>query len=493
MEVLRELTSLVRVESVLDRLQKPCSDKKTRQVKDFFNLLQKDPVLADRELARALFGKTRGANHPPFISLVEEITWASLQETLEPRGRYVSHPNRHELMIRCDRMITLLDTLGGSLTEVQLHLWRKLGNACSKCDYVSLELECLRRKFKYYTFQQLDEKKYATLDKRINELSAVQNACTLCKSSMLIVRGALAEAHPLPDDFDLTGVQDAVDTYPHFEVQAYGGEVLISLAMNREDYGDAIKRINQVYGNLINRFPREHDLLTSLSFKKLLCHIALRDYPAGKQAWENLYSLHKKTSAKRARYKVIEAGMLLLLRCEMTQDAASFLTAFNALGGISPLSDYDKGRWQAIFSALHLLNLRDNLHSPKVENYLNKLSRRHKSFQAHQEDEITVAIMKICRLILVGDLKKASKKISLLEPSIPDRLFTSSPDYRRMLFLKLLQIASSVNFHPAAIQRKTASLQTKLQKTELGISDDALSNELLSFHTLWQIIISAVK
>jgi hypothetical protein len=104
MQVLRELTPLLRIEGVLGWLQQPCSDKKTRQVKDLFRLLQQESELADRELARALFGKTRAANHPPFIALVEEITWASLQETLEPRGRHVNHPTRHESMIRCDRM-----------------------------------------------------------------------------------------------------------------------------------------------------------------------------------------------------------------------------------------------------------------------------------------------------------------------------------------------------------------------------------------------------
>jgi len=491
MQVLRELTHLVRVEYVLDRLPKPCSGKKTRQVKDLFRLLKQSPGLADRELARALFGKTRAANHPPFIALVEEITWASLQETLEPRGRHVNHPTRHELMIRCDRMITLLDTLGGGLSEVQLQLWHKLGNACRKCDYVSLEIECQNRKFKYYTSQQLNERKYAELEKRITQLSVTQQACNQCKSSMLLVRGFLADETPLPEYFSLSSIQNAVDTYPHFDVQVYGGEVLISLAMNQRDYDEAIKRINQVYRNIIDRFPREKDLLIRLSFQKLLCYIALKDYPAGKEAWEELFSLHKKTSIKRARYQAVEAGMLLLLRCERAQDVDTYLTRFTALGGISALSEYAKGRWRAIFSALRLLNLQDNISAPAVESYLNKLNRRHKSFKVHHEDELTVAIMEICCLVVSGNIKKASKNILLLTPFIPQRLSTGSPTYRRTLFLKLLQKSASVNFHPAAIQRKTASLQTKLQKTETSISEEALSNELLSFHSLWLMIISA--
>lgn len=491
MQVLRELTPLVRVEYVLGRLPQPCSGKKTRQVKDLFRLLNQSPDLADRELARSLFGKTRAANHPPFIALVEETTWAALQEALEPRGRHVNHPTRHELMIRCDRMITLLDTLGGGLSEVQLQLWHKLSNACNKCDYISLELECLRRKFKYYTFQQLDERKYAELEIKINELSIIQQACNLCKSSMLLVRGHLENEAPLPEHFSLSAIQKAVDTYSHFDVQAYGGEVLISLAMNQQDYAEAIGRIDQVYAKIVARFPRETDLLIKLSFQKLLCYIALKDFPNGKKAWQELFSLYKKTSSKRAQYQAIEAGMLLLLRSERAEKAAAFLTEFTTLGGISGLSDYAKGRWRALFSALHLLNLTNSINAPVIESYLNKLNRKHKSIKAHPEDELTVAIMEACYLIITGNLKKASKNISQLLPFTPKRISTGSPLYRRALFLQLLHKSASVNFHPVAIQRKTKSLQSKLEQTELSISEESLSNELIPFNTLWLMIINA--
>jgi tetratricopeptide (TPR) repeat protein len=388
-------------------------------------------------------------------------------------------------------MITLLDALGGGLSEAQLQLWHKLGNACNKCDYISLELECLMRKFKYYTFQQLDERKYADLEKRISQLSVTQRACNQCKSSMLLVRGILANEAPLPEHFSLSTIQNAVDTYPIFDVQAYGGEVLISLAMNQKDYDEAIKRINQVYKNIIERFPRETDLLVKLSFQKLLCYIALKDYRAGKRAWEELFSLHNKTSSKRARYQTVEAGILLLLRCESVQEVGIFLTTFTALGGISGLSEHAKGRWRAIFATLRVLNLQDSTSATEIEGYLNKLNRRHKSFKAHPEDVLTVAIMDTCYLIISGNLKKASKNISRLAPFTPKRLSTSAPLYRRTLFLQLLQKSASVNFHPAAVQRKTASLQAKLKKTKISISEEALSNELLPFHSLWSMIINA--
>jgi hypothetical protein len=261
--------------------------------------------------------------------------------------------------------------------------------------------------------------------------------------------------------------------------------------MNQKDYAEAIKRINQVYKNIVERFPREPDLLIKLSFQKLLCYIALRDYPEGKKAWEQLFSLHKKPSSKRARYQAIEAGMLLLLRCEKIQEVDTFLTAFTAQGGISGLSEYAKGRWRAIFSALRLLNLQNGIDAPEVEGYLTKLNRRHKSFKAHQEDELTVAIMDACYLIVSGNLKKASKSISHLAPYTPKRISSGSPIYRRALFLQLLHMSASVSFHPVAMQRKTKSVQSKLQKTELSIVEESLSNELLSFNTLWLMIINA--
>ena len=308
---------------------------------------------------------------------------------------------------------------------------------------------------------------------------------------MLLVRGHLENEAPLPEHFSLSAIQKAVDTYSHFDVQAYGGEVLISLAMNQQDYAEAIGRIDQVYAKIVARFPRETDLLIKLSFQKLLCYIALKDFPNGKKAWQELFSLYKKTSSKRAHYQAIEAGMLLLLRSERAEKAAAFLTEFTTLGGISGLSDYAKGRWRALFSALHLLNLTNSINAPVIESYLNKLNRKHKSIKAHPEDELTVAIMEACYLIITGNLKKASKNISQLLPFTPKRISTGSPLYRRALFLQLLHKSASVNFHPVAIQRKTKSLQSKLEQTELSISEESLSNELIPFNTLWLMIINA--
>lgn len=492
MLVLKELAHQLEAKQVLKRIPETCSARKERQIRDLWRLLKEKPDWTETEIARALFGKTRTASHPPYQALIEEVTWAALQELLEPRGRYVSRPNRHDLMMRCDRMITLLDNLASGLNESQVQFWRKLGNACKRCDYVSLEFESLRRQHRFYAFQQLDEKKLAQIEKRIAKLSVLQKAVDLSKSAALAVRMAMEEGEGITKAVNLTAIRKAVDNYPNFDIQCYGGEALISLAMHQEDYAEALRRIDQVSENILARFPLEDQLLMKLGWQKLQGYVALEDYPAGIASWRSLLVMSKENSSKKNCLKVVEAGMLLVLRCENTTDIEELLLAFATLGGISQLTGKEKFRWRAIFASLQLLSELKQQPNAELEGLLRKLNRGEVVKHSHRADEITTVIAEACRQLIAGNTKKAGQLIEPLSEGLPKKLLPSVSSYRRTLFLLLLTEAAAVNFHPVAVVRKTSSLQARLRESAPKATWTALSNELISFNTLWSVVAGVI-
>lgn len=492
MQVLKELAPHVPVLEIVQRLGGTTANLKPQSIVDLFKLLQLHPEWTENELARALFGQSRSATHPAYQALIKEATWAVLQEYLYPRGRYVSSPSRMYLQLRCDRMLALIDELSVSLNDAELNLWQKLEKAASRCDYVSVELLSLNRQLRYFSFQRLDENKNKLLKNRINVLELVQNGITLCKSSAIRLRNADGENVEHISAQTLKEIGEFVNHHAYYDIQVYGGEVLISTAVEEQRFVEALRVIDKVSLFINKRFQRETDVLVTLAFQRLLCHIATKNYPEGKKAWYGLLKVSKGNSSRKSSRKVIEAGMLLHLRCEVLNDIDDLLQSFDKPDQISSFSNAEKGRWYALFSCLQLIVQFKKHPLPQINPYTKKLSRNIQNINILPTDRTMTEIITACQLIISGNYRKAQKTISKIDEKSPRRLTSGSPEYRKNIFVNLLREVAKANFHPAAIKRKTAVLESKLFASAECVTWASLSTELVSFTTLWLNIKNAL-
>lgn len=489
MKVLRELALHVDWETVLSFMDDHHTPKQVKRIRQFFLRLREAPATDEAEMARLLYGNSRTASHPPFKELLVKLNFATLRAFLIPNDRQTSSPSRLALIQRCERAYALLYTTSERSGETRIKHWQQLVKSTRQCHHVALELECLQVLQAIYGYRAYDEALLEETEAEIRRCINKNRVSTRCKIAAMDQRVASTEGKPYPADIPLDEVRVSVEQNKLYDIQYHGGELLTQNAIDRKDWPAALRHSERALSFFRKHFPKERQPPVHFLYSRVLIFTGLLDFVNGWACWEQLLQLSRTYRNNGQLGKVVEVGIILVLRCGNAETSGKLLRVIEDGGGTDLIPKREYGRWLTYFRGLTLLNHTRPAVLEMIAGQERKIRRGGETIRFHPEDEQNIAIMDCMLLLREQSFRKAAGIISKLRNKLPKRLSAGAPDYRLHLFIKLLVKSGTANFHRVATLRKTEKTLGRLRATTPGIDDNGIDVELIPFERLWEMIL----
>lgn len=445
--------------------------------------------LKDADMARTLYGKSRSGSHGPYKQLKDDFAWAALRAVLQTNGTYQTNPLREDQLLRCERMQALLSLMLNDVPAVEAKAWQRLLRMAEDCEHTTVSMACVRELMRVHGYRNPDELALNALSERLAELGLQLEAEAHCRDAALRLRSAAAGGGRV--DLRIDGIEAHVRQFPRHDVQYYGLEAIASVHLSAREYDCVHLTVQKALSFFAQRFPHEHQPRQHFLYLGLLADLARGQVASGLTIVDELFTNYGERRLRPQQVKVLETGILLLLRAKEPAAATELLERLEAIGGVSVLSRRDKGRWLVYLKALQAFAPPepDPDWEAAVASALRRLRWGGKQPPLCADDRYTFSILEVIRLVRNGQYRKAAHLTAqLAEALLKKRINPPDPAYRRYVFIQWLLITAKANFHHVLAPRKSAAKAKVLAKTQAGIEVDQLEFEPVLFEDIMVFI-----
>lgn len=234
-------------------------------------------------------------------------------------------------------------------------------------------------------------------------------------------------------------------------------------------------------------------LLTFL-YQKLVCHIQLKDYPAGRCVVERALELEREGSYNW--YKNRELCLLLALHTRNYQEAFNIWQQASQHPSFKQLGQRPDEQWKIYEAWLHFLIFIGKLSPPqegssskfRINKFLNEVPTFSKDKRG-----MNIPILIIQILFIIAQ-KRYDLVISRMEAidRYCSRYLKHDENYRSNVFIRLLLQIPKAHFHPKTVLQRAERHLSLLQQNPLQISPQGHEIEIIPFEDLWEMTVEGL-
>lgn len=290
-----------------------------------------------------------------------------------------------------------------------------------------------------------------------------------------------------------------LDTYlakfPFFRLQFLGRMIKIAAYMAMNDYHKTLAICEEGLSFFEQKKFEVKIPLSVFLHQKLVCHLQLKQFEAGKAAAER--SLGMIPDGAFNWFKNHELHFLLAMHTREYKDA--YLTWSNATTHkkYQYLDDSSKEKWTLYGFFLHYLTLLGKLETPKEETKFNnfRLGKFLNQVPTYTQDKrglnIPILIAQILFLVLKKEYDLVINRMETIEKYCA-RYLRQDDSFRSNCFIRMLLQLPEAGFHRAAAIRKAQKFLDKLSAMPLEIAAQPFEIEIIPYEDLWQFVLDSL-
>lgn len=346
-----------------------------------------------------------------------------------------------------------------------------------------------RKKFDYYNSLYLFYEQAMIAENKVEEYFCDLTVDTIRqKAAQQSIYGKAILLFPELDTY--------LKTYPFFRLQFLARMIKIAAYMATNDY----RKTLDICEEGIDFFERKNfEVKIPLSVflhQKLVCHLQLKQFEAGKAAAEK--SLNMIPEGSFNWFKNHELRFLLAMHTRQYQDA--YRTWSNAIEHkkYRYLDDSSQEKWTLYGFFLHYLALLGKLDLPKEEVQFNnfRLGKFLNQVPTYVQDKrglnIPILIAQILFLVLKKEYDLVINRMEAIEKYC-SRYLRQDDAFRSNCFIRILLQLPEAGFHRAGVVRKAQKFLDKLKTVPLEIASQPFEIEIIPYEDLWQFALDSLE
>lgn len=291
-------------------------------------------------------------------------------------------------------------------------------------------------------------------------------------------------------------LDEYLEKYPFFRLQFLGRMIKIAAFMAANDY----RKTLDICEEGLNFFEqKDFEVKIPLSVflhQKLVCHIQLKQFEAGKAAAKK--SLGMIPEGTFNWFKNHELHFLLAMHTREYKDAYVNWNIATTHKKFKYLDDNSQEKWTLYGFFLHYLTLLDKLKTPEEETKFNnfRLGKFLNLVPTYSQDKrglnIPILIAQILFLVLKKEYDLLIDRMETIEKYC-SRYLKQDDAFRSNCFIRMLLQLPEAGFHQAAVVRKAQKYLDKLRTVPLEIAAQPFEIEIIPYEDLWQFVLDSLE
>ncbi len=287
-----------------------------------------------------------------------------------------------------------------------------------------------------------------------------------------------------------------IDKYPFYRIHFLVRMIKIASYMAVNNYPETLKICEEGLAFLEQKSFEVKIPLSVFLHQKLVCHLQLKQFEAGKEAAEKSLGLIPDGSFNW--FKNHELRFLLAMHTCKYEDA--YLTWSNATTHkkFRFLDDNSQEKWTLYGFFLHYLTLLNKLSLPKEETQFNnfRLGKFLNQVPTFSQDKrglnIPILIAQILFLVLKKEYDLVIDRMEAIEKYCT-RYLRQDDTFRSHCFIRMLLQLPEAGFHKAGVIRKAQKYLDKLKAVPLEIASQPFEVEITPYENLWQFVLDSLE
>ena len=254
--------------------------------------------------------------------------------------------------------------------------------------------------------------------------------------------------------------------------------------------GDA-KGALDICDSAYHYFTKEAEIeskVTILNFiiQKLAIHVKVRDYTAGKEAYDQGMAM---TSHYSHDWNVLQyLYFLLAMHTGQYEEALETYNAVTKDKKFSKAVPFFKEVWSIFEAYIYIVTthrLQEELPTFSANRYINNIPTFSKDKKGNN---VSILIAHFILLLLQGKDGQALDRVDALK-MYAHRYLREDETIRSNCFIKMLMALARANFNPIRARRYAERYEKKLRSTPAQLSEQSSEIEIVPYEDLWEIVL----
>lgn len=386
-----------------------------------------------------------------------------------------------------------------SARKSALNLCVKVLKQAQKADFLDIVIEVCRSLRIQYGSIIYNKKKFEYYNNLLNESLRLREKELFMEECYLRLVRFFIENKPSDKELIVEArkycdlIKEDFNKYNTLKILSNGGMIQVSYLMGMNNYKDTAI----LCSDIINRFEQKTIIwkggIATFLLQKLVCHIQLKEFEAGKKSAEKLFQYVDK--GKFNWFKGQELYISLFFHTKKYQEAYHLYKEVTEYKRFNSLPKSIQETWTIFKAYIHFLIVQEKIDLINEDKEFSKfrLGKFLNEVPMFSQDKrgrnISILVIQIIFTIVQKKYNRAIDRIETIE-KYTSRYLKKDVSFRSNCFIKMLLEIPKEGFHRVAVERKASKYRERLSEMSLEVANQSHSIEIIPYEDLWEMVLN---